>query len=382
MIGQARIESDGRWLALSWPDGEALRLPAIWLRDNCQDEAARHPANGQRLFTILDLPDEVRILQAVPDEDRFSLVFDPEGRHASFDLAWLRAQAVVEPPQDRGWVRRGITLWGSEAGGSLVSESWEALRSEDRSLMRWLGGVRRMGAALLTGLPCEDGALLRVVERFGHVRETNYGRVFDVRSEVRPSNLAYTSLGLQVHTDNPYRDPVPGLQLLHCLANSAVGGESIVVDGFAAALRLRSRDPAAFERLARWPVPFRYAAADTVLEARAPLIGLGGDGELLEIRFNNRSLGTPRLPPDEIEPWYAAYRQLAAELESPVLQLVLKLRPGELLIVDNRRVLHGRTGFSGSGDRHLQGCYADRDGLLSKLAVLEERMAAKGESAE
>lgn len=368
MIGQAKIEAEGRWLSLDWQDGRSARLPAIWLRDNCQGPEARHPANGQRLFTILDVPEDVRIAEAELREGRLDLVFAPEGGRASFDAAWLSDHCGPQRGEGPGWVRDAISLWGREL--TPCRESWDAVREDDRALLRWLSAVESHGVAVLTDLPCENGALLRVVERFGHVRETNYGRVFDVRSELRPSNLAYTGLGLQVHTDNPYRDPVPGLQLLHCLANSAEGGESVIVDGFAAATRLAARDPAAFERLARWPVAFRYVVADTVLETRAPLISLGADGELLEIRFNNRSLGTPRLPAEEIEPWYRAYRKLAAELEGPELRVTFKLAPGELFIVDNRRVLHGRTGFASAGDRHLQGCYADRDGLRSRAAVL------------
>ena len=75
------------------------------------------------------------------------------------------------------------------------------------------------------------------------MRETNYGRWFEVRAEVNPNNLAYTNLGLQAHTDNPYRDPVPTLQLLACIENSVEGGESIVVDGFTAAERLQAGEP-------------------------------------------------------------------------------------------------------------------------------------------
>ena len=41
--------------------------------------------------------------------------------------------------------------------------------------------------------------------------------------------------GLQAHTDNPYRDPVPTLQIFYCLENSVEGGENMVVDGFRAA---------------------------------------------------------------------------------------------------------------------------------------------------
>ncbi|TIR98456.1 MAG: gamma-butyrobetaine dioxygenase, partial [Mesorhizobium sp.] len=34
-------------------------------------------------------------------------------------------------------------------------------------------------------------------------------------------------------------------------------------------------------------------------------------------------------------------------------------------------VMHARKAFSGSGTRWLQGCYADKDGLLSTLAAIE-----------
>ena len=45
-------------------------------------------------------------------------------------------------------------------------------------------------------------------------------------------------------------------------------------------------------------------------------------------------------------------------------------------VFDNTRVLHARTAFSMSPrptGRHLQGCYADLDGLASTLAVLARR---------
>ena len=88
----------------------------------------------------------------------------------------------------------------------------------------WLAGIARYGFGRLTDGPVEELALMKVVDLFGHVRETNYGRNFEVRTEVNPSNLAYTGLGLQAHTDNPYRDPVPTIQVLYCLESSAAGG--------------------------------------------------------------------------------------------------------------------------------------------------------------
>ena len=82
------------------------------------------------------------------------------------------------------------------------------------------------------------------------------------------------------HTDNPYRDPVPTVQLLHCLANAAEGGDSGLVDGFAAAGLLRGANPAAFAMLTRTPVTFRYADASAELRATRPMIGLRPGGRI------------------------------------------------------------------------------------------------------
>lgn len=75
-----------------------------------------------------------------------------------------------------------------------------------------------------------------------------------------------------------------------------------------------------------------------------------------------------------MDAYYAAYRQLAEIIDDPEMGIAFKLEPGESFIVDNTRVLHARLGYSGSGSRWLQGCYADKDGLLSTLAVLNAEL--------
>ena len=83
----------------------------------------------------------------------------------------------------------------------------------------------------------------------------------------------------------------------------------------------------------------------------------------------------PSMPADELAIWYDAYLLLARLLAEPRFQIRLRLDPGDLFIVDNRRVLHGRTAFAAtSGSRWLQGCYADIDGLRSTIAVLSREV--------
>jgi gamma-butyrobetaine dioxygenase len=373
-ITAAETIEDGAAVCVVWDGGRRARFHALWLRDNALDPATRAPGNGQRLITLLDLPAQVWIASArVGAGGSLDLVVSPEGKTLTFPADWLAARIYDRADHPApGWTGPEIARWD----GSLRlpdAADFADLRRDRAALRDWLAAVRRHGVARLRGVPRDSGAVCRVAELFGYVRETNYGRWFDVRSMVEPSNLAYTNLGLQAHTDNPYRDPVPTLQLLACLQNSVQGGHSMVVDGFSVAARLQHENPDAFRLLAGHAARFEYAGSAGVrLRSKRPVIELGPDGELLAVRFNNRSAAAPTDVPYAAMPaYYAALRRFAELVEDPAQAQEFRLDPGELFIVDNTRVLHARTALSGSGARWLQGCYADRDGLLSTLAALE-----------
>ncbi len=210
-----------------------------------------------------------------------------------------------------------------------------------------------------------------VGDRLGFVRVTNYGRLFDVKSVPDPTNLAYTAVGLGVHSDNPYRNPSPGVQLLHCLESDAPGGDTLLVDGFHSAELLRQQDPAAFDLLARVPMTFRYSDSTAELVARQTLISTDMDGVVRAVHFNNRSADWLDAPAELAGPWYDAYMAFARILKRPEMELVFRLDPGDCVVMQNDRTLHGRTAFDPSrGRRHLQGCYIDGDALESRRRVL------------
>ena len=361
-------------LAITWPDGATHRFHAIWLRDNALDADTRAPGNGQRLITLEDIPADTLIGGAAVAGSAVAVTFEPGDKVVEFPAAWLRAHAYdTLPDRPAGWLPEHIATWDVRLVADLPIADFTEVREDRDALRSWLGAVRRYGFAKMTGGPVRPGALLEVAGLFGYVRETNYGKWFDVRAEVNPTNLAYTGLGLQAHTDNPYRDPVPTLQILYCLENSAEGGDSIVVDGFRAAQRLRDEDPEGFALLASHCARFEYSGSAGVrLTARRPIIELAPDGELICIRFNNRSAAPiTDVPFERMEAYYRAYRRLGEIIGDPAMEVAFKLEPGESFIVDNTRVLHARRSYSGAGSRWLQGCYADKDGLLSTLSALE-----------
>jgi gamma-butyrobetaine dioxygenase len=348
-------------------EDKSLELGAMWLRDSATDAESRDPVSGQRLFGITDLPADLRVESATATDGILEVVFAPGGHRAVYDVADLLEQVGTARCDDRN--EDGKRLWRRASDlGPVTRVPWVAYLADKAEVLR---RVVRDGFALLGETPTREGAVTEVAETFGYVRETNYGRLFDIRVEENASNLAFTGIAISPHTDNPYRDPVPTLQLLHCLSNAAFGGDSGLVDGFAAAAVLRDEHPDAFEVLTRTSVRYRFDSADAHLAAVAPMIGLDAAGRIREIRFNNRSMQVPPQGPDDAHRFYAAYRTFAELLLDPAAQLTFRMTPGDCLVFDNTRLLHARTAFEAVGGRHLQGTYADLDGLLSTLATLE-----------
>ncbi len=366
MVDLTSWDHAGSRLDLAWSDGRNDSVHAIWLRDNSPSPQACH-ANGQKLFDITELAQDVAIDAVSNGGGALHIRFGPDGHEAEFDLGWLRDHAAGPPASSR-------RLWDAALSDVMPVHHHDAVMSDDAAKAGWLRDICDLGFVLMSGVPTEPGTLISVAESFGYVRETNYGRFFEVRADPDPINLANTPMGLSCHTDNPYRSPVPGLQLLHCLVSENDGGESIVVDGFKAAAILREEAPDDFAMLTRHKVPFRFASTDTDLVARARMITLDDRGEVEEVRFNNRSVAAFDLPADVMPGFYAAYRRFAEVLQRDDLEVGFKAGPGDLFIVDNQRVLHGRKAVGGSGRRHLQGCYADKDSLMSTLRILERRI--------
>ena len=350
----------------------ALPFPAVWLRDNCRCPSCRDDRSGQKLFGITDLPADLAVRQVERTATTVTVWFAPDDHRSEFDAAWLDEQRA--PADGDGRTEVDKRLWAAgDLSQRLPATDWSAYLADEGERLRVLREVQALGFALLHATPIEDGTVLRVAETFGHVRSTNYGDLFDVRVEANASNLAFTGLAISPHTDNPYRDPVPTMQLLHCMSNAVDGGESGLVDGFKAAAILRGEDPAAFELLARTPVPFAWSGGGASLRAERPVIDVDARGRIREVRFNNRSMQPLRLPYDDVVAFYAAYRRFAETVARPDLLLTFRLEPGDCLIFDNVRLLHARTAFADTagGSRHLQGCYADLDGLNSTVAVLD-----------
>ena len=363
--GPALIEATavGRQLALGWGNGDRARFPLTWLRDHCACDECRHPMTRERLYMALEVPEQA---PATALEDGNLVLTWADGHVSRFDAVWLHQRRPGQAREDAVPTRRP---WAHDYRPTRVDHADFVAGAEGERA--WLTALLRDGLVLLENGPLADEEVSRLAGRIGPLRATNFGARFDVKSKPNPNNAAYTAIGLALHTDLPnWRNP-PDIQLLYCLENDAEGGESTFFDGFAAAEALRVESPEAFRRLAETPIDFRFQDEEHDLVWTAPVLALDEQGRVIEVRLNNWIRDTLRLPLEEIDAWYDAYRAFWALAQDPANRLEFSLAPGEMVAFDNRRVMHGRNAFDpDTGRRHLQGTYLDLDMCESRLRVL------------
>ena len=317
----------------------------------------------------------------------------------------------------------------------------------DTQEKRVLKALYQYGLVLITGTPCQtdslpeefinpslpknansnesaESALLHLTSLIGyHPLQTLYGPgVWSTSSKstfyndddadgnsASTADSAYGSTSLPLHTDMTYMASPPGVQVFLMVqpatnlpdtdskmngessnsSQSSPTGQSVYLDGFAAAHQLRIEHPDAFDVLASTTRQYRCVdeqegwhleASGAAIEAvpRGTTVG-GCDkwGPVKAIRHNDLDR-LPDLPPypdsEDLMSSDEFYTQLSKAHEAwddilrrDSMRLVISLQPGDCVLVSNQRVMHGRYAFDASYyPRVVMGCYVGMDELFSK----------------
>lgn len=346
--------------------GQSIELHAVWLRERTTEDGTVDAGSMQRLYDPAELDSTLHAAEIVGADDESTITWTDGHRQTVSHIALARElgweeDALALPPAV-GWAIEPTPFprhqWPDEGDGEAVTAALDAF---------WTHGF-----VVFSGTPTEPGSLEHIAGRFGPVRETNFGLLFDVFTKPNPVDLAYTPIELKAHTDNPYRRPVPSIQFLHCLVNDATGGESTLVDGQAAFDDYQAIDPEGHEALTNTMVTYRYHYGDERLEDRSPILETDRNGQFTGIRNSDRLDFVDAVDPDALDVFYRARYGLRTLLNDPARRATFLLAAGDVMMMNNRRLLHGRNSFQiTTGLRHLQGCYIELDGP----AMLRKRLA-------
>ena len=348
--------------------GAKKEIHPFWLRERVNSENFLDQKTQQRLFDPTMLKNSSEISK-VNISDKFLEVSFKDGAYAKLVIENI----LKEFEKDNELYFINKISWKSDFQNNNIYK-FNKNFFEEKIMYESLLDFYKYGFVIFENVPTKDNFIVNFANSIGSIRRTNFGEFFNVKSKPNPNDLAYTSLPLAPHTDNPYRKPVPCIQLLHCIENEVGGGLSTLVDGLAVTEELKEEHPSFFQILTEIKVRFQFVDDNVVLEDWAEMIQLDENKRLKQVRFSPRLDFVPLMDKEKLELYYAARNKISEMYNSEKFRIEFKLKPGDLLMMDNYRLLHGRTEYNANeGNRFLQGCYIDYDSTEGKLKHLKRK---------
>ncbi|KAF1987345.1 Trimethyllysine dioxygenase [Aulographum hederae CBS 113979] len=340
-----------------------------FLRDHCQCAECIHPVTKQRVLEIFDKP-RPQVQEMTREGNGVEIKWD-DGHKSYYGNDWLAATIPRQMPLDRqGLINLSFfSGWQLREWGKKPEVEYDQVMASDRGVGKWTELIRRWGFCYVNNTPPTPEATKALLERIAFIRPTHYGGFWDFTSDLSFGDTAYTDLAIGAHTDTTYFTDPCGLQMFHLLSHeNGSGGESLLVDGFAAATDLMKEDPEAYQILST-VLTYSHASGTEGMSIQpyqpSPVLVHDRLGNLSQIRWNTTDRAQIDMPVEVVNKWYDAARKWVRMLKRR--EYWEQLKPGQPMIFDNWRVLHGRSKFTGK--RRLCGGYISRDDFISRFKM-------------
>ncbi|XP_017479380.1 PREDICTED: gamma-butyrobetaine dioxygenase-like [Rhagoletis zephyria] len=380
--------ADGKYVVVQHEqkNNATMKFPSVWLRDNCYCEQCFHQSSKSRRIDWDNFDTDVLALDVQVDSVAEQVTIQWSDKHVStYDLHWLserefrdeRKQTYLDEfyrPKPKHWA-------GKQFREITETFNFDDVMQTDDALRQWLEALAVRGVAIIECAPLEKTVVRQLADRVGFIRRTTYGEEFIVEAKPGAKNYAYLSHPLPLHTDLPYYEYKPSVNILHCLVQSkSEGGSNLLVDGFYIADRLRAEHPTDFHILTETLVDWNDIGSEDGRSFhniwRAPVICLDSDGNYTRINHSVPQRDSHfSVPLRSVIPWYQAYAKFVRLARRDAF--AFKTKPGDVLTFNNIRLLHGRTGYDDTEQniRYIVGAYLDWDIIYSKLRVLKSTQA-------
>ncbi|KAK6904827.1 hypothetical protein I204_08384 [Kwoniella mangroviensis CBS 8886] len=408
------------------------------LRDACTCKLCRDPSTSQKTFTtgqamreaypsgtdvkpLIEVVDMARI-NGKNSKKGLKITWNPttsSGEPHTTYLSRFKLRLLTDPQIYKEAFHPPLLfdrkLWNSEEilkTDGLRVPFREVETKDPAILLRMLEQLHQYGLTIVENVPTspmddKDCYLRKVMGYIGEIRNTFYGETWNVKSMNQSKNVAYTNLDLGLHMDLLYFSSPPRFQALHCLRNRVNGGTSYFVDSFKVAQDLPDD---VFRLLQHTRIPYVYDNDNHLLRYSHAVMSSSSPEKNRMVYDKHYAINwsppfrdmtgpdlsrpaprTPALRAKQEQQTLEAIAKFENALSDPQYKFEFLLKEGDLVIFDNRRILHARTSFSdkspeelkqagmelveGEPTRWLKGCYLDGEVVWDKLAVLKKQVA-------
>ena len=337
--------------------------PNIWLRDHARDEENWDKRSNQRkTFTAtLDFKLKIKSAEILDNGKSIKIIWPDLEKPVTYSYEFLFNNSLNNKSKIDS-----LKLWKENDLDDQIYIDFETVQSNE-GYKKFLKNLYQYGFSVVQNCKTEMSSVENIVNKIGYVRNSIFGGLWSFESNEDKADSAYTQEELRPHTDATYSNDAPGLQLLLCCDYKAKGGDSIMVDGFKIAEIIKKDNKELFEILSTINVKGSYIGDGVFLEAERPIFNLNSKKELFQVSFNNYDRAPFRFEKDLTIKFYEAIRTFDLMANSKEYQWRHILKPGELLIFNNWRVLHGRGSFDGT--RKISGCYINKEDFDSSCRM-------------
>ena len=337
--------------------------PNIWLRDHSRDEENWDKRSNQRkTFTAtLDFKLKIKSAEILGNGKSIKIIWPDLVKPVTYSHEFLFNNSLNNKSKINS-----LKLWKENDLDDQIYIDFETVQSNE-GYKKFLKNLYQYGFSVVQNCKTEMSSVENIVNKIGYVRNSIFGSLWSFESNEDKADSAYTQEELRPHTDATYSNDAPGLQLLLCCEYKAKGGDSIMVDGFKIAEIIKKDNKELFEILSTINVKGSYIGDGVFLEAERPIFNLNSKKEIFQVSFNNYDRAPFRFEKDLTIKFYEAIRTFDLMANSKEYQWRHILKPGELLIFNNWRVLHGRGSFDGT--RKISGCYINKEDFDSSCKM-------------
>ena len=383
------LQNEGKSVVLDI-SGQPSVFHSVWLKNHCHCPQCKDPQSGRPIYRPPTSTSDIftTIRDARIEKECLLVRFEDDhpDHQGVFPIAWLEENTYGESVLKQ----QAKDARPKPLNGAPAEFAYKDIQSSDDARFELYCRIIEDGLAIIRGSPAKSGVAEMFMKTYlSQCMPTAFGSGFCVTNSESAKDTAYQPGYLPHHQDMPYYAVIPGIELFHNVKRSPCieGGESTIIDGAYVAECFRLEHPEEFDIFTKVQVQFGVYNGLKIPEFEnrvffysyySPHIVLGCDNEIVRFAWSPANQLALNVPAEMVEPYYRARFKFSTLLEHFHMQHIILPQPGDILVFNNRRMLHSRRPLKlNGGERVIECVFANTEEFKCEAISLALKLNRK-----